>query len=155
MSGPVGTQGGAGLWRLVYWSRNLIVSDAAGSGAEEDLNRILGSARRNNPSYGVTGALLFNRGAFAQVLEGPREGIIEIFERIQCDPRHADMVVLDYAAVPERCFAEWSMGFLGTEAAEDYVPLEFADGGRGLAERLSSDRSLSAIRAMLQEARSL
>ena len=141
---------GLDLWRLVYWSRNL-VSDAAPAGGEDDLLQILGAARRNNPSFGVTGALLFNRGAFAQVLEGPRDGVIEIFERIQCDSRHAEMVVLDYAQVTQRRFGEWSMAFLGPEAAERHVPLEFVDGLRDLVDRLASERALSAIRALLQE----
>ncbi len=142
---------GPDLWRLVYWSRNLIASDVAPSGGEDELGRILGAARRNNPFFGVTGALLFNRTAFAQVLEGPRDGIIEIFERIQCDLRHAEMVVVDYAPVARRLFGEWSMAFLGPEAAEPHVPVEYVEGVRDLVERLASERALSAIRALLQD----
>ncbi|MCJ2078787.1 BLUF domain-containing protein [Methylobacterium sp. E-016] len=34
---------------------------------------------------------MFNAGAFAQVLEGPRRQVEETFERIQCDDRHGDV----------------------------------------------------------------
>ena len=45
---------------------------------------------------GVTGALIFNSGVFAQVLEGRRQIIEGDFERIQRDRRHADVHVLAF-----------------------------------------------------------
>ena len=61
------------LYRLVYFSRNLITGMPAEISAEID--SILASARRNNAPLGITGALIFNSGIFAQVLEGARHNI--------------------------------------------------------------------------------
>jgi hypothetical protein len=61
----------------------------------------------------VTGALMFNAGCFAQVLEGPRPAIEAIFERIQQDERHGEVSLLAFDPAPARAFAQWSMGFVG------------------------------------------
>jgi blue light- and temperature-responsive anti-repressor len=102
------------LYRLVYASKNLL----QGSEAEiaQAVAQILAASQRNNAAVSVTGALMFNAGAFAQVLEGPREGVETTFERIQCDPRHGDVTVLQCGTVEARTFANWSMAFVGQSA---------------------------------------
>lgn len=102
------------LYRLVYASKNLL----QGSDAEvaAGVEQILSASQRNNADAGVTGALMFNAGAFAQVLEGPRKGVEETFERIQCDVRHGDVTVLQCGPTQSRNFANWSMAFVGQSA---------------------------------------
>ena len=99
------------LYRLVYASKNLL----QGSDAEiaEAVSQILAASQRNNATVDVTGALMFNAGAFAQVLEGPQQGVESTFERIQCDPRHGDVTVLQCGSAESRSFANWSMAFVG------------------------------------------
>ncbi len=95
------------LHKIVYCSRNYI--EGAPADRDSEVLQILGTARSNNSRQNVTGALLFNSGYFAQVLEGPRTSIERIFERIQRDPRHGEVTVLDSGSAPERSFPEWSM----------------------------------------------
>ena len=99
------------LYRLVYTSRNLL------DGGEEEqkaaIAGLLAVSKRNNARVGVTGALLFNGGSFAQVLEGSRAAVEATFERIQRDPRHSDVSVLQCEPVAARGFPNWSMGFVG------------------------------------------
>ena len=103
------------LYRLVYASKNLM----QGSDAEiaQVVAQILETSRRNNAKVDVTGALLFNAGAFAQVLEGPQRAIESTFERIQRDVRHGDVTVLQCGPAEDRGFSNWSMGFVGRSAA--------------------------------------
>ncbi|KQU23939.1 blue light sensor protein [Methylobacterium sp. Leaf94] len=99
------------LYRLVYASKNLLqVPDAEASHA---VAQILETSQRNNAEVGVTGALMFNGGAFAQVLEGPRQGVERTFERIQRDQRHGEVTVLECGPTEARGFANWSMAFVG------------------------------------------
>jgi hypothetical protein len=101
------------LFSLAYFSRNAI------EGTAEDMQSaiatILASARRNNARHGVTGALLFSDGCFAQVLEGLREDVELVFETIQCDPRHSDVTIMHLHEVEERSFGDWSMAFGGID----------------------------------------
>ncbi|QQP92881.1 BLUF domain-containing protein (plasmid) [Skermanella sp. TT6] len=101
------------IHRLVYFSRNAM------PGTEDEIvagvRQILASSRSNNARAGVTGALLFNSGCFAQVLEGPSPAVTETFERIQWDERHSEVLVLEYAPVAARSFPDWSMSFVGAD----------------------------------------
>ena len=99
------------LYRLVYTSRNLLVGDE--DARVSAVAEILARSQANNARVGVTGALLFNGGYFAQVLEGPRVAVEATFERIQRDPRHSDVAVLQCEPVEERGFPHWSMSFIG------------------------------------------
>ncbi|WP_376087378.1 BLUF domain-containing protein [Roseomonas sp. CCTCC AB2023176] len=103
------------LHRLIYSSRNRIEGPVEGH--EAAVRQILAVSRRNNLRDGVTGALMFNAGCFAQVLEGPRETVEATFERIQSDPRHGDVLLLSFARVETRAFPDWSMAFVGAGEA--------------------------------------
>ena len=85
------------LYRLVYISRNEILGDDAV--IRREIEQILERARDKNPQANITGALMFNAGSFAQVLEGSHDDIQDTFERIQCDPRHSHVVMLSLEPV--------------------------------------------------------
>jgi len=108
------------LFRLVYASRNLVPEAAL----PEEMPRILDAARRHNAESGITGALLFSADAFVQVLEGPMPAVERAFERIQCDPRHAAVVVLEAGPAPARDFAGWSMAYAGRRPDLRFAALE-------------------------------
>lgn len=99
------------VYRLLYCSRNTM----SGSLEEQQLEiaQILARSRVNNSANDITGALLFNSGFFAQVLEGPLQKVEQTFERIQRDMRHGDVSVLECTMVASRDFPEWSMAFAG------------------------------------------
>jgi len=100
------------IYSLAYVSRSEL-----GKNGNEDVDTqiasILQSARRNNRLCGITGALLFSEGWFAQILEGTQEAIEEIFETIQADARHSNVTVLHFHPVSERSFPAWSMAYAG------------------------------------------
>jgi hypothetical protein len=98
------------LHRLVYYSKNRITDVHH---IEGEIQSILSAARRNNASCGISGALIFNSGIFAQVLEGELRAIETIFEKIQRDERHGEVQVLAFEKTPARTFPGWSMGYIG------------------------------------------
>ena len=99
------------IYRLVYYSRNSILCDP--SVQTNEIDEILEKSRLNNLRDRITGALMFNAGCFAQVLEGPLHKIESTFERIQQDPRHGDVSLLALEPIPQRSFPGWAMGFVG------------------------------------------
>ena len=102
------------LFRLVYCSQNTIAAQQGKMVAE--VASILASARANNARDGVTGALIYSDGCFAQVLEGDIDIVQQTFERIQCDLRHGNVVVLEAKRAEERIFGKWDMAL--AEAAD-------------------------------------
>ncbi|WP_152046769.1 BLUF domain-containing protein [Aureimonas psammosilenae] len=116
------------LYQLVYYSRNEVSGNEASFEAE--VSAILEASRRNNDPAGITGALLFNGGVFAQVLEGPLEAVEATFERIQQDERHGDVSLLALEPIAHRSFPNWAMGFVGRSAenAERFSQIGIASG---------------------------
>jgi hypothetical protein len=104
-----------GLYHLVYYSQNKIARDPATF--ERHVADILEASRRNNTAVQITGALLFNEGCFAQVLEGPLPAIEATFERIQQDDRHGEVSLLALEEIEARAFPNWAMGFIGASQA--------------------------------------
>lgn len=99
------------IFRLVYVSRNKL--PCHNDGHEQEVERILASARQNNIPLGITGALLFSTDCFAQTLEGPMAEVEALFERILMDNRHSEPVVLQATSVEKREFGDWSMAYAG------------------------------------------
>lgn len=106
-------------YKIVYCSENCLGNSAESA---EEIRGILTFARANNSRHGVTGALLFNNGCFAQVLEGEQVAVQQIYERIACDQRHRKITMLKAGYAGPRDFAAWSMAYAG-EVASDTLPL--------------------------------
>lgn len=83
-----------------------------------ELLELLDRARRHNEQAGLTGMLLYADGNFFQVLEGEAPVIEALYARIQRDPRHAHMTRIIHEPIPERAFADWTMGFCDVSKAE-------------------------------------
>ncbi len=107
------------MFSLAYRSRNLIEGMFPDSLGE--MQKLLDVSRARNAGLGVTGALIFNEGVFAQILEGDEAAVREIFKSIEKDPRHTGIVVLPSQTYDDRRFEKWSMAFVGpSKRASDY-----------------------------------
>jgi hypothetical protein len=135
------------LYRLVYSSRNLL--DASEGEMQAEIAQILQASQANNDKVGVTGALMFNAGAFAQVLEGPRRGVEATFERIQRDVRHADVTVLQCGPAESRGFANWSMAFVGQSDRGKAVWNNLASQTGFDLSRIGGDQVFTMLRDLL------
>lgn len=97
------------LYSLAYFSENTIEGDD--DQIQNEIQNILNVAREKNPKLGLTGALLYSSGYFAQILEGELEPLEDLFETIEDDDRHNGVVVIHYHPVDERSFGAWSMKY--------------------------------------------
>jgi hypothetical protein len=94
------------MYQIVYASTATQEFPAA------DLKKLLVRARMRNKEAGVTGMLVFHDGTFLQALEGEKRAVIDVFSRIEKDPRHRDISVLHRGPGPaQRAFGDWAMGF--------------------------------------------
>lgn len=136
---------GAKVYQILYCSRN----NMGGTPAERktQIEAILLASRRNNAAVGVTGALFHNTVFFAQVLEGEFAEVQRIFERLQLDPRHSDLVVLQSGFVAGRDFQDWSMAYAGASA--DFE-LPFASEITASASQ-NGDKVLSFLREVVEK----
>ncbi len=137
------------LFSLAYFSHNAI--DGTPDEMQAAIGNILAAARRNNARHGVTGALIFSDGCFAQVLEGAREEVEAVFETIQCDPRHSDVTILHLHQIEQRSFGDWSMAFGGIDGVSIDPRIE-ADGmgpADGILALPAGTQLLAALRSVV------
>ncbi|KQY84931.1 BLUF domain-containing protein [Brevundimonas sp. Root1423] len=92
------------LERLVYESTATGTTESIGN-----LAVILAESQRNNDRDGLTGALAAHRNHYIQVVEGPAQALDALLRRLESDPRHRDVTLLDREPIAERLFSGWSM----------------------------------------------
>jgi hypothetical protein len=94
------------------------VSSASWLLADAELEEILEKSRRNNAAHGVTGVLLYNDGTIFQYIEGPRDNLGLIFQKIKANPKHKGCVGLLDEPTSARKFPDWFMGFFHPTRSE-------------------------------------
>jgi len=77
--------------------------------SEGELDALVARARARNHSLGVTGLLLYEDGRYLQTLEGPPEGLSQVWSSIRQDERHSDIELLTEHLVSSRLFSEWDL----------------------------------------------
>ena len=91
------------------------VSDATEEFGILALMQLVDKASRRNKSLNITGVLSFDNGRFGQILEGKPKDVELLWEAIQGDPRHTNVVSLGMKRINSRRFANWSMRLCGQE----------------------------------------
>ncbi len=94
------------VFQLIYHSRFLPI----GAGPSSTIRSILRASAANNLRDGLTGFLIFDKSHFVQVLEGDQAAVLEAYERIGDDPRHAELTLVATRQIVARAFADWAMG---------------------------------------------
>jgi hypothetical protein len=104
------------LYNLVYCSKATVgVDDAA-------VARIIETAKRWNPEHGITGLLVFGSGIFFQWLEGPRDNVTALMNKLRADSRHDSVVLFsENEEVRERLFPDWDMELVTTDDIRDVL----------------------------------
>jgi len=107
--------------RLLYASR------LAQAASDSLIDPILQQARRNNPELGITGVLCHGGDLFLQVLEGGREPVNLLYNRIVCDRRHKAVTLLQYEEILERRFGGWTMGQVNLAKVNSSTILKYSE----------------------------
>ena len=105
------------LHAVAYISHSRLTGATRGDLAEQ-LERLVRRASALNAEAGLTGALICSPTHFGQVIEGPADALEETFERIQMDPRHAEVRVLYAMPIGARSFGRWGMASAGVVEAD-------------------------------------
>jgi hypothetical protein len=64
---------------------------------------------------------------FLQALEGGRGPINELYGHILRDPRHKDVVLLNYQEISERSFGGWTMGHVNLAKLNASIVLKYCE----------------------------
>ncbi|MFN3566595.1 MAG: BLUF domain-containing protein, partial [Burkholderiaceae bacterium] len=109
------------LVRLLYASRT------AEAVTHEVIESILAQSRKHNPELGITGILCHGGDVYMQVLEGGRDAVNGLYNKIVRDRRHRDVVLLHYEEVTERRFEGWTMGQVNLAKVNPSTLLKYSE----------------------------
>lgn len=93
----------------------------------EHMLSILETARSNNASLGITGVLLHRQDSFFQVLEGERDTVKALFEKIRADSRHERVEVVTEGPIRSREYNDWRMAFIELDGQDFSAMPGFSD----------------------------
>ncbi len=91
-----------------------------------EIDALLEKARVFNRQQGITGCLIFYKGAFLQYLEGNQLKVLSLFDQILKDRRHSNITLLTHGQVATREFPDWEMAYetlFGENALISYLKL--------------------------------
>ena len=109
------------------------------------------NANKINELFDITGILLFNGTHFFQLLEGPEEAVLAIYQRICNDCRHHNLVELlrDYA--PSRRFGNAGMELFDLRKYDKTSVLQAVlDKGTSKFQLTYDDRALQFLRTFVE-----
>jgi len=103
------------------------------------LFHLLTQTYASNHDRGITGHLQYADGVFTQYIEGPRDAVAAVWQRIQRDRRHHKIELLAHGPCHERRFADWTMSFKASPGfarvpLQGFIPFE-QEGAKRLLER--------------------
>jgi Sensors of blue-light using FAD len=93
------------LVRLIYASR--LITPLSKSA----LQQILKTAEHYNATAGITGYLCVSPNYALQCLEGTRDAVNMLYNKIASDERHENVMILRYVEPWRRLFSDWHMGY--------------------------------------------
>ena len=93
----------APLYFLIY------VSQATPPISGATLDALRQQSSTFNRSTGLTGCLLYQDGLFMQMLEGQREVVSALMDKVKADPRHRDVRIVIEGPARRRVFLDWGM----------------------------------------------
>ncbi len=104
-----------------------------------------------NASHQITGILLFNGTHFFQILEGPEEGVMTIYNRICADRRHHNVVELMRDYSPYRRFGNSGMELFDLREHDQSTVLQAVlDRGTSRFQLTYDDRGLQFLRTFVE-----
>ena len=84
-------------------------SHYTGSDITSDLKKIMATSKKNNLTDEITGVLFYHNGSFIQVIEGEKNHLIKLMNKIQKDSRHNKVSILIDKEINKRYLSHWNM----------------------------------------------
>lgn len=134
------------VFRLIYRSKSKIAAEKL----DAELGNILRTARAKNIGLGITGALLYYDGWFAQTLEGGEKAVRTLYAHIEKDPRHASVQLCEEAGSLPRAFSRWAMAMVGEHGHPD-IPLAATASGTTEAQSRTTTPEQDEILTVMRD----
>lgn len=103
------------MYRLYY------VSSARPDLKKADIEELVRISSANNTLRNITSALGYDGERFAQILEGAREDVLSLMDKIRADDRHSGLVIMDEKPIERRICDGWGLKHIDSLIYEDFA----------------------------------
>lgn len=104
------------------------VSDVDPEMRTKEINELLKYSQKKNRERDIKGVLLFSDGNFFQVLEGRKEQILKLWQTIEKDPRHRNIIKILDRDIEKGSFDSYKAEILEEENKFKMgIPAEYAE----------------------------
>ena len=120
-------QSSDGIFQLIYTSKPSVHL------TEQSMIDILVKAQQYNQDEGISGFLLYSNTELVQLIEGDETAVKKLFQKIEKDTRHQDIVIRHISFTDARCMPFLGMGLCfmeGTHYPEHQFYFTQADAKR-------------------------
>ena len=104
---------------------------------QEQIMEIVDEAIAFNRRHDITGCLLFDQGYFLQILEGEKQTVNTLYQKIKKDPRHLQIDILSKGMSSQRIFTAWNMGFVNMQHLEIGQRMKLLEQARSALDTIS------------------
>ena len=87
------------------------VSNSSAECRKSDLDNIIHVAQEKNKERDLTGVLMFRANTFLQILEGKKEDVLSLYQKLHLDTRHKNLLCIFERETNQRLFTNWSMSY--------------------------------------------
>ena len=101
------------MYRIMY------MSSATRTISDEELEELLRKAKIKNKQRDLTGLLIVKGRTFLQCLEGEKEKVLKVYNKILEDERHENVIELIEEDTETRLFPTWEMGYRNLKSLDD------------------------------------
>ncbi|MFZ0489999.1 MAG: BLUF domain-containing protein [Salegentibacter sp.] len=110
------------------------VSNADQSLTTSEINELLNFCEENNNLRDIKGILLYSEGNFFQVLEGEKEKVVDLYNRIQEDSRHYGIITVIDRDIPQGSYDDYKATII-PEGKKYYpeLPAEYTEPLKGMS----------------------
>jgi hypothetical protein len=123
----------------------LYVSESSQFWDRKSLKNLIEQSIEHNRKKGITGMLVYVQNRFIQILEGEKENVIALYEKIKQDQRHNNIHLILTGYLQNRNFDDWQMGFKSLEDNELESLTGYKEVGQLLSDMNIDDDSHPAL----------
>ena len=91
---------------------------------DKSLEDLFQLSKANNSKQGITGVLLYQNGNFLQICEGEKKKIDKLYDKIQIDNRHKDIILITNSEIKQPMFEDYETGFTVVNNSDKMHKLE-------------------------------
>ncbi|HSI69813.1 MAG TPA: BLUF domain-containing protein [Gillisia sp.] len=104
------------------------VSTANSNLSQHQIEALLSLSKERNDPVNIKGLLLYSEGNFFQIMEGDKEVVLRVYEKISQDRRHHGIIQIVGRDIENDFCEGYKVGILGDKEKSGYdVPSEYYD----------------------------